>query len=268
MCRQHNNHHKDPNPKAAATAVRPSGAGTASGTGTIKRKDREDSVNGHVGSMGGGNMGPTGGTGLKPAKKRKMVSGLSTFSGDKRTSMISSCRSHDEPRHYYAQQRWIDQRSEHAIVLIAPSTQWRSHLVTTITLNQFNSLHRTIDFPLSLFHIIAISDHSTHPFCTLSFMFFFAPAYVNYLLHAIDPLPIKRVRPPLANEFERRLLYIHAHPPNSVACFTRSCPARHVARRVTAILLSSRLRSLMETKNPSDVEGSRRDAQLGISLTP
>ncbi|QRW17927.1 hypothetical protein RhiXN_02851 [Rhizoctonia solani] len=60
------------NPKAAATAVRPSGAGTASGTGTIKRKDREDSVNGHVGSMGGGNMGPTGGTGLKPAKKRKM----------------------------------------------------------------------------------------------------------------------------------------------------------------------------------------------------
>ncbi|KAF8717704.1 hypothetical protein RHS02_09234, partial [Rhizoctonia solani] len=64
------------NPKAAATAVRPSGAGTASGTGTIKRKDREDSVNGHVGSMGGGNMGPTGGTGLKPAKKRKMLAYL------------------------------------------------------------------------------------------------------------------------------------------------------------------------------------------------
>ncbi|CAE6415677.1 unnamed protein product [Rhizoctonia solani] len=58
------------NPKtaaAAAAAARPLGAGA----GTVKRKDREDGVNGHVGNMGG-NMGPTGGTGLKPAKKRKM----------------------------------------------------------------------------------------------------------------------------------------------------------------------------------------------------
>lgn len=53
------------NPKNAAAAARPPG------TGTVKRKDREDSVNGHGGGMGG-NMGPTGGTGLKPAKKRKM----------------------------------------------------------------------------------------------------------------------------------------------------------------------------------------------------
>ncbi|CEL55409.1 hypothetical protein RSOLAG1IB_01420 [Rhizoctonia solani AG-1 IB] len=60
------------NPKAAAGAVRPSVTGPGSATGTIKRKDREDGVNGHVGSMGGGNMGLTGGTGLKPAKKRKM----------------------------------------------------------------------------------------------------------------------------------------------------------------------------------------------------
>ncbi|CAE6435020.1 unnamed protein product [Rhizoctonia solani] len=60
------------NPKtaaAAAVAARPLGAGA--GTGTVKRKDREDGVNGHAGNMGG-NMGPTGGTGLKPAKKRKM----------------------------------------------------------------------------------------------------------------------------------------------------------------------------------------------------
>ncbi|CAE7198352.1 unnamed protein product [Rhizoctonia solani] len=56
------------NPKMAA-AARPPGAGV--GTGTVKRKDREDSMNGHSGNMGG-NMGPTGGTGLKPAKKRKM----------------------------------------------------------------------------------------------------------------------------------------------------------------------------------------------------
>ncbi|CUA76090.1 hypothetical protein RSOLAG22IIIB_02098 [Rhizoctonia solani] len=55
------------NPKAAAAAARPLGAGA----GTVKRKDREDGVNGHVGNMGG-NMGPAGGTGLKPAKKRKM----------------------------------------------------------------------------------------------------------------------------------------------------------------------------------------------------
>ncbi|CAE6416119.1 unnamed protein product [Rhizoctonia solani] len=57
------------NPKTAAT-VRPPGAGVGTGGGTVKRKDREDGVNGHVGNMGG-NMG-TGGTGLKPAKKRKM----------------------------------------------------------------------------------------------------------------------------------------------------------------------------------------------------
>ncbi|CAE6358789.1 unnamed protein product [Rhizoctonia solani] len=66
------------NPKAAAGAVRPSATGPGSATGTIKRKDREDGVNGHVGSMGGGNMGLTGGTGLKPAKKRKMLIGVLT----------------------------------------------------------------------------------------------------------------------------------------------------------------------------------------------
>ncbi|CAE6515989.1 unnamed protein product [Rhizoctonia solani] len=61
------------NPKTAAAAARPPGTGTGTGMGmgTVKRKDREDSVNGHAGNMGG-NMGPTGGTGLKPAKKRKM----------------------------------------------------------------------------------------------------------------------------------------------------------------------------------------------------
>ncbi|CAE6441709.1 unnamed protein product [Rhizoctonia solani] len=57
------------NPKTAA--ARPPGAGVGAGAGTVKRKDREDSVNGHVGNMGG-NTGSTGGTGLKPAKKRKM----------------------------------------------------------------------------------------------------------------------------------------------------------------------------------------------------
>ncbi|KAJ1307520.1 hypothetical protein OPQ81_001618 [Rhizoctonia solani] len=64
------------NPKAAAAAAaaaRPPMAGTGAGVGagTVKRKDREDGVNGHAGNIGG-NMGPTGGTGLKPAKKRKM----------------------------------------------------------------------------------------------------------------------------------------------------------------------------------------------------
>ncbi|KAG8714092.1 hypothetical protein FRC11_009870 [Ceratobasidium sp. 423] len=61
------------NPKMAAAAARPPGTGTGTGmgVGTVKRKDREDSVNGHAGNMGG-NMGSTGGTGLKPAKKRKM----------------------------------------------------------------------------------------------------------------------------------------------------------------------------------------------------
>ncbi|KAH7341778.1 hypothetical protein B0J17DRAFT_765792 [Rhizoctonia solani] len=43
------------NPKTAA-AGRPPGTGVGTGGGTVKRKDREDGVNGHVGNMGG-NMG-------------------------------------------------------------------------------------------------------------------------------------------------------------------------------------------------------------------
>lgn len=61
------------NPNLKAAAARPPGVGPVGAGATAKRKDREDGVNGHVGGgMGASGGGTVGGTGLKPAKKRKM----------------------------------------------------------------------------------------------------------------------------------------------------------------------------------------------------
>ncbi|KAG8748269.1 hypothetical protein FRC10_007659 [Ceratobasidium sp. 414] len=66
------------NPKTASASARLPGTGPGTGgagAASVKRKDREDGgVNGHAATNGGGG-GIGGGTGgLKPAKKRKMVS--------------------------------------------------------------------------------------------------------------------------------------------------------------------------------------------------
>ncbi|KAG8731229.1 hypothetical protein FRC12_019822 [Ceratobasidium sp. 428] len=76
---QQQRHPLPANPKTAGAGVRQPGSGVTgtAGTGSVKRKDREDGgVNGHVVTNGtGGGIGGGGGSGtggLKPAKKRKM----------------------------------------------------------------------------------------------------------------------------------------------------------------------------------------------------